>query len=101
MPETAVSVTRYYAASAALIALTALTVGLSFAPIPGVWHIVIGLAIALTNAVIVLSFFMDTWIRSPVVWSVVIVSSFWLGILLVLTFSDYFTRGMIPFTPGH
>jgi len=29
------------------------------------------------------------------------VACFWLGILLVLTLTDYFTRGIIPFTPGH
>ena len=32
---------------------------------------------------------------------VVIVSLFWLGILLVLTYADYFSRGLVPFMPGH
>ncbi len=34
-------------------------------------------------------------------WAVIVVSCFWLGILLVLTLTDYFTRGMVPFMPGH
>jgi hypothetical protein len=29
------------------------------------------------------------------------VSCFWLLIFIALTFTDYSTRGMIPFMPGH
>ncbi len=46
-------------------------------------------------------FFMHLLISPKLTTLVVIVSMFWLGILLVLTFTDYFSRGLVPFTPGH
>jgi hypothetical protein len=38
---------------------------------------------------------------NKLIWAVVLVASFWFGILLVLTYADYFTREMTPFAPGH
>ncbi len=84
-----------------LVLLTCLTVGVSFIPLRGIWHIVIGLIIATCKAWLVFLFFMHLLISGKLTWIIVLVTIFWLGILLVLTLSDYFTRGMIPFTPGH
>ncbi len=84
-----------------LVVLTFLTVGFSFMPLPGVWHIVFGLLIALCKASLVVLFFMHVIASERVVWIVIAVSAFWLGILVILTLCDYFTRGMLPFMPGH
>jgi cytochrome c oxidase subunit 4 len=101
MPERTISSATYLIVCAVLVGLTFLTVGVSFIPLPGVWHIVLGLTIALCKASLVVLFFMHALLSSRVTWAVIAVASFWLGILLVLTLSDYFTRGMVPFTPGH
>jgi cytochrome c oxidase subunit 4 len=84
-----------------LVLLTVLTVAVSFAHLTGVWHTVIGLTIGVTKASLVVLFFMHAILADRVTWLVIGVVAFWLGILLVLTLADYFTRGMVPFTPGH
>lgn len=80
---------------------TILTTSLSFMHMAPVWHTIVGLAIALYQASLVVLFSMHLVLTDKVHWSVVIVSCFWLGILLVLTLTDYFTRGMVPYAPGH
>jgi cytochrome c oxidase subunit 4 len=84
-----------------LILLTFLTLGVSFMDVPGVWHVVIGLFIALCKASLVLLFFMHLLISPRLTWIVVAVTAFWLGILVVLTLTDYFSREMIPYMFGH
>jgi cytochrome c oxidase subunit 4 len=96
-----ISVPTYVIVCAILVLLTFLTVGVSFFHVPGVWHIVIGLLIAVCKASLVVLFFMHVLISPKLTGLVVIVSVFWLGLLLVLTFSDYFSRGLVPFMPGH
>jgi cytochrome c oxidase subunit IV len=85
-----------------LILLTILTVGLSFVDASEAAHIVSGLAIAVVKASLVVLFFMHA-LRSPAqTRAVIAVAVFWLVVvLLALTLSDYLTRGMIPFLPGH
>jgi cytochrome c oxidase subunit 4 len=101
MPERVISPSTCVIVCVLLVALTLLTLGVSFIPLPGVWHVVLGLLIALCKASLVVLFFMHALISTRVTWNVIIVASFWLGILLVLTLSDYFSRDMVPFTPGH
>jgi cytochrome c oxidase subunit 4 len=84
-----------------LILLTVLTVAFSFFHVAGVWHISIGLTIAVCKASLVVLFFMHALISSRLTWLVIAVAAFWLGILVVLTLGDYFSRGLVPFTPGH
>jgi cytochrome c oxidase subunit 4 len=84
-----------------LVGLTVLTVGVSFADLPGIWHVVVGLIIAACKASLVVLFFMHVLISPRVTWIVIVVACFWVGLLFVLTLNDYFSRGMIPFTPGH
>jgi cytochrome c oxidase subunit 4 len=76
-------------------------VAISFFHISGLWHIVLGLTIALCKASLVVLFFMHAIISPRLTWIVIAVVCFWVGILFVLTLSDYLTRGMIPLTPGH
>jgi cytochrome c oxidase subunit 4 len=96
-----ISVPTYIIVCVILVLLTFLTVGVSFFHVTGVWHIVIGLVIAVCKASLVVLFFMHVLISPKLTRLVVIVSVFWLGLLLVLTFSDYFSRGLVPFMPGH
>ena len=96
-----ISVTTYVVVCAILVALTVLTVAVSFFHVPAVWHTVIGLLIAVCKASLVVLFFMHVLISPKLTALVVIVSMFWLGILLVLTYTDYFSRGLVPFMPGH
>src|SRR5947209_7931493 len=84
-----------------LMVLTCLTVGVSFVPLPLVWHDVIGGVIGVCKATLVVLFFMHVMHSPRLTWIVIAVSVLWVGILLVLTLSDYFTRGMIPLMPGH
>jgi cytochrome c oxidase subunit 4 len=99
--ERTISPATYVLVCAVLVLLTFLTVGVSFLHVSGVWHIVIGLIIALCKASLVILFFMHLLISSRLTWIVVAVVCFWVGILFVLTLSDYFTRGLVPFMPGH
>ena len=85
------SVAYYLRVFAALIALTALTVGLSFVEL-GPWHLVLGLIIATTKAVLVALFFMHVIHSARLTWIVIAASLLFLAILIGLTMADYLTR---------
>ena len=59
----------------------------------GVLNTPIGLLIACTKAVLVVLFLMHVLHSPRLTWVVIIASFLWLGVLFVLTFSDYLTRG--------
>jgi len=93
---------RYVVILVALLLLTGLTVGISFVGLEGKWHIALGLSIGLCKAILVALFFMHLLHSPTAVRAVVLVSVFWLlGVLFVLTFSDYATRDLPPYVPGH
>jgi cytochrome c oxidase subunit 4 len=83
-----------------LLALTGLTLGVSFIPLPGVWHLVLGLVVAVCKASLVVLFFMHALYSPRLTWVVIAAAALWLFILLSLTLSDYFTRDLLPY-PGH
>ncbi len=64
-------------------------------------NLAIAMAIAVLKATLVVLFFMHLLLSPRLTWSVVAVTIFWLGILLVLTLSDYFSRQMVPSMFGH
>ena len=101
MAERTISPATYIIICVLLVAFTVLTVGMSFVHLGPVWRIVIGLGIAVCKASLVVLFFMHVLISPRLTWIVIAVVVFWLGILLVLTLTDYFSRGMVPFMPGH
>jgi cytochrome c oxidase subunit 4 len=101
MAERMIAVRTYVIGCALLVVLTVLTVGISFVPLAGSWHLVFGLTIAVCKAALVVLFFMHVLISPRLTWIVIAVAVFWLGVLVVLTLGDYFSRGLIPFTPGH
>ena len=101
MAERTISVRTYVIVCVLLVLLTVLTTAVSFAHLPPLWHLVAGMVIAACKASLVVLFFMHALISPRLTWVVILVACFWVGILFVLTLSDYFSRGMLPFTPGH
>jgi caa(3)-type oxidase subunit IV len=95
------SVITYVVVCALLIVFTVLTVTVSFFDLPGIWHVVLGLCIGAVKGALVVLFFMHALVSSRVTWIVIAVACFWLGLLLVLGMTDYFTRGLVPFMTGH
>jgi cytochrome c oxidase subunit 4 len=61
----------------------------------GMWNTPVALIIATIKAVLVILFFMHVKYSTRLTWVVVIGSFLWLGVLFVLTFSDYLTRGWL------
>ncbi len=101
MTERTISTRTYAIVCGLLILLTFLTVGVSFLELPSGWHLALGMAIAICKATLVVLFFMHLLISPRTTWLVVSISGFWLGLLLVLTLTDYCTRNLVPFMPGH
>jgi cytochrome c oxidase subunit 4 len=89
---------------AALLALTALTVGVTYIHM-GRFNLVVALLIAVTKASLVVLFFMNVRNSSPLTKLFVVAGLFWMGLLIILTFSDYISRGWLPvpeaWGPGH
>lgn len=93
--EHIVSPRTYVAVFGILIVMTATTTAVSFVDM-GPWNTVVALAIAVFKAVLVVLFFMHVK-YSPRLTQIVIGGGlFWLAILLVLTFSDFASRGWLP-----
>jgi len=61
----------------------------------GMWNTPVALIIATVKAVLVILFFMHVIHSTRLTWVVVIGSFLWLGVLFVLTFADYLTRGWL------
>ncbi len=93
MPEHTIAPRTYIVVCVLLVLLTFATVGISFAHLSGL--------IAVCKASLVVLFFMHALLSPRLTWLVILVACFWLGLLFVLTLSDYFSRGMVPFMPGH
>src|SRR6516162_4671695 len=87
----------YYIIFAALIGLTLLTVGLSFIHLGETMHLIVGLTIATTKAVLVVLFFMHLLYSTRLSWVMFLSGLFWLGILLVLTLADYLSRDVMSY----
>ena len=97
MRESTSSTSVYWMAFAALIALTFLTVGLSFLHLGTWWHLAVGLAIGAVKATLVALFFMHL-LHSPArTWLAAGLGVFWLGILVTLMMSDYLTRALAAY----
>jgi cytochrome c oxidase subunit 4 len=88
----------YVAIFLALMLLTALTVWVAFQDL-GVLNNVAALGIATLKAALVVLYFMHVRYSSRVISLVVMTGFACLAILLILTLSDYGSRGWLPF-PG-
>jgi cytochrome c oxidase subunit 4 len=81
----------YYIIFGILMLCTYLTVQIAFFDL-GALNTIAALGIAVFKAALVVLFFMHVRYSTRLTWAVVAGSVFWLGILLVLTMSDYLTR---------
>jgi cytochrome c oxidase subunit 4 len=90
--ERAASTRAYYVVFFILLLCTYLTWQVANFDL-GPLNTVAALAIAIFKATLVVLFFMHARTSSKLTWLVVASGLFWFGILLVLTFSDYLTRG--------
>jgi cytochrome c oxidase subunit 4 len=85
----------YYLVFVALIGLTVLTVSASFIEVQS--HVAVGLAFGAVKALLVALFFMHLLHSQRMTWLVAGAGLFWLAIMLVLTLSDYMTRGWLAY----
>ena len=85
----------YYAVFVALLVLTAITTAVAFADL-GPWNTVVALGIAFLKATLVALFFMHVKYSPRLTQVVVAGGLFWLAILIVLTLSDFVSRGWQP-----
>jgi cytochrome c oxidase subunit 4 len=92
MAQHIVTPKTYLQVFAALMVLTAMTVWIAFIDW-GALNTVFALVIAVTKATLVILIFMHVRYSSQLTWIVVSGGVFWLLLLIVLTMSDYLTRG--------
>lgn len=96
MSEHIVPRKTYFLVFGGLLVLTILTVvaaNFNFGPL----NDIIAMTIAVTKAMLVVLFFMHVRYGSRLTMLVVAAGIFWLGILFVLTLSDYMSRNMFNF----
>jgi cytochrome c oxidase subunit 4 len=85
----------YFAVFVALLVLTAITTSVAFVDL-GPWNTVVALGIAFLKATLVALFFMHVKYSPRLTQIVVAGGIFWLAILIVLTLSDFMSRGWLP-----
>lgn len=96
MSEPITPTRTYYSVFAVLIALTLLTVAVSFRDL-GSWHTTVGVLIGVVKASLVGLFFMHLLHSSRASWLAVLAGLFWFSILMALTLADYLTRQVLPY----
>lgn len=96
MSEPITPTRTYYMVFVALIALTLLTVSVSFLEL-GPWHTTVGVLIGVAKATLVVLFFMHLLHAARISWLAALAGLFWLGILMALTLSDYLTRHILSY----
>jgi cytochrome c oxidase subunit 4 len=91
----------YVVIGVGLVVLTLLSTGVSFIPLPTIWHLYIGAIIGACKASLVGLFFMHVLYSPRLTWLLIVVVFFWMLILFTLTLTDYFSREIVPWMPGH
>jgi cytochrome c oxidase subunit 4 len=86
------SVGVYLWVFAALLVLLALAVGVAFIDL-GAWSVVLALSIATAKALLIVLYFMHVRSSSRLTQLFTVGMLLWLLILIVITLSDYLTRG--------
>lgn len=85
----------YFAVFSALMVFTAITTAVAFVDL-GPWNTVVALGIAFLKATLVALFFMHVKYSPRLTQITVAGGLFWLAILIVLTLSDFVSRGWLP-----
>ena len=83
---------NYILTGVALLGLLALTIAASYLNL-GVLNPIITAAISLASTALILLFYMHVRRSKPLLWFFVGAGFFWLGVMFVLPFSDFLTRG--------
>jgi cytochrome c oxidase subunit 4 len=96
MSEPITPTRTYYSVFVTLIALTLVTVAVSFLEL-GAWHTTVGVLIGVVKATLVALFFMHLLHSPRASWLAALAGLFWFGILMVLTLTDYLTRHVLQF----
>ena len=90
-----ISIKGYLAVFVALLVLTALTTGVAFIDLGGIGNVAVALTIAVIKAVLVALYFMHLHYSSRLTMVFAAAGIFWLGIMIVLTLSDYLSRDWV------
>jgi len=88
----------YIAIFASLMVLTGATVAAAYLDL-GPFNLAVALAIATVKATLVVLYFMHVRYNTKLIWLALGLALSWLGVLVIVTLSDYLSRGWIPF-PG-
>jgi cytochrome c oxidase subunit 4 len=99
MSEHVVSKRIYYIIFTTLMVLTFLTVAVARIDLGGHLNDIVALTIAVAKALLVVLYFMHVRYSSRLTWVFVGAGFFWLGIMIVLTLSDYISRGWLSEQP--
>ena len=94
MNEHVVPVKVYLAVFVTLLVMTAATTAISGVDL-GPWNTVVALGIAVFKAALVVLFFMHAKYSPRLTHLVILTGIFWLALLLLITFSDFATRGWL------
>ena len=78
-----------------LVVLMLLTILASYLDL-GPFNLAVAMVIAVIKATLVVMYFMHVKYSGRLIWIYAGGAFLWLGILLVLTYSDYLTRGAVP-----
>jgi len=84
----------YVAVFVTLLVMTAATTAISSVDL-GPWNTVAALVIALFKATLVVLFFMHVKYSPRLTQMVILAGIFWLALLLLITFSDFVSRGWL------
>lgn len=94
-----VPVSTYLGVFTALMVLLILTLVVAMYDLPGPLNIIVAMTVAVIKALLVVLYFMHVRYSSRLVQVFAGAALFWLLIMFVITFGDYFTRGWLPM-PG-
>ena len=94
MAEHITPIRTYLAVFFALMVLTAVTVWVAFIDL-GPLNDIVAMAIAVSKATLVILWFMHVKGSTRMTKLTVVSGFLWLAILIVITLSDYFTRGIL------
>jgi len=90
--EHAMTLRGYFIIYLALLLLLGLTVAVAYLHL-GVWIVLLAVTIATVKAILVMLYFMHLRRSSRLIWLFAGLGFGWLGIMIVLTMSDYLSRG--------
>ena len=94
MSEHIVSKKVYYIIFLTLLVMTGITVWVAFIDL-GPLNNIVAMTIAVFKATLVVLYFMHVRYSSRLTWVFVASGFFWFGILIVLTLSDFYSRGWL------